>query len=406
MSIRLLVACVMVSLIACVACPQGADGAVLFSDDFENAASFTHSSSGTWSSYNTGPNGPENYMTGNGGTVTITSNQHVSGSHALQCSWQAGDYAVGLIKNNIPGVREVYFRYYVKYEPGFDSNWPTEEKFAILYGDNRAQRLGIYQSYSSGPQIGGPYFSFASSTEYDLGGDMENVFIVMDEASGEHGTNYSAWRAWNPTVGQWYCMEWYVKIHPTGGQVRVWIDGVEKEIWNKGALFSWWINPGVPYRCENIPLGDNDFDELHISTQNNQQASTKDIWFDDVVVSTTYVGPIDGGPQPLTFNNISVSPSTVSANEGYNTSVISFTASKSLATPPTVVIDNSYQATLESQDGLNYSFSYVADGTEVEGSHVITISGTDADGNQGEDTSAQLEFDFTEPSPPSGLSVN
>ena len=400
MSIRLLIACVLVALLQCVVYPQSVNGAVIFSSDSEGSLL------SNWSSYNVGPYGAEPNLSANGGSVTLTTTQKNSGSQALQFSWQTGDYAVGLIKNNIPGGREFYFRYYVKWEDGWDQNWPLSHKFVILYGDNRAQRLGIYTMYSTASQIGGPYFSFFSSTEYDFGGDMESIFIVMDEASAEHGTNYSAWRAWNPSVNQWYCMEWYVKIHPTAGQVRVWIDGGEKEIWNKGSLFSWWVDPVVPYRCENIPLGDNDFDELHLSTQNNQKASTKDIWFDDIVVSTSYIGPLDGGSQPPTFFNISVGPSRVSTNQGFNTSIISFTASESLVAPPTVVIGGSYEATLESQNGRDYSFSYVvADGTETEGIHSIAISGTDGDGNQGENTSAQLEFDFTRPNPPSGVSL-
>ena len=380
MSIRFLVVCVLVALLQCVACPQSVSGQVFFSDDFEGSSPLD-----TWTAYNCGPAGAEPWQTANGGTVTLSGGEKYSGSKSLQCDWNSGDYAVG-VRKNVDLDRNVYVRWYAKYEEGWDFGAHGEQKYMILYGTRngvaRDLRIGFYNQYT----LGRPFLSFYTSETGAASGDT--VFGAED---------------FIPETGQWYCIEIYVKVHPTEGAFRLWVDGVEYELWNKGTFYDWW--DGIIIQPVNIDTGDVDIDEIHLSTQLNNQNATRKIWVDDMVISDSYIGPIDGGSQSPTFTNISVSPSRVSTNQDYNTSIISFTASESLVAPPTVVIGGSYEATLESQDGLDYSFSYVADGTETEGVHSIAISGTDGDGNQGEDTSAQLEFDFTQPNPPSGISI-
>ena len=96
---------------------------------------------------------------------------------------------------------------------------------------------------------------------------------------------------------------------------------------------------------------------------------------------------------PPTFTVTNVSPDPAKAGV---TVTITFTASEELSENPEVTV-GANPATFVSQTGLNYTYSYVVQGTEPEGRNTITITGTDIAGNVGADSSAGVTFDFTPP---------
>jgi len=235
--------------------------------------------------------------TDNGGSVTLTYDQCNSGLKCLQCSWATGDYSVGLTKN-FSGGREVYVRWYGRWESGWD--FPSSHKYWILWDAAATNlRMGFY-TFNAGGTVG-PYLGFYSSQYGDV------TFCVYDHASEEYPLavggpphpNCANWENWHPVVDTWYCFEAYVKVHATEGQVRFWINDVEKEIWQVDPLWgSWWYNNYTPVQLIGN-TGDADIGKLDISTQNNDQVSTKKIWFDDLIIADSYIGLIDAPSPPI-----------------------------------------------------------------------------------------------------------
>jgi hypothetical protein len=373
---------------------------VLFSDDFEGTLL------GQWSGYTIVPSSGTLGVTSNGGSVALTTDEKYTGDQSLQCDWKNGDIALGLkVRTNVG--KEIYVRSYIKWETGYE--WPSSHKFYIFWGNNRAGglRLGFYTMSGYG---GKKYLSFYA--EQPGGQNIQNVFVAYEEASAEHGTDWanmsapSPYVVWQPETNRWYSIELYIKVHPTEGQLRIWIDGDEKELWSQMMLASWPVwQSSTPWQPINTFVGEHDIDDIDVSSLTNDRATTKKVWFDDFVISTQYIGSTGENVQAPTFSGISVSPSTISRVAGFNTATISFTASEPLAVNPTVAIGDTRQAMLQSQNGLGYVYTYTATGNEAEGAHIVGISGTDTDGNVGENSSGRVIFDFTPPSPPSGIII-
>ena len=258
---------------------------ILFQDDFEGSLL------GDWTAYDIGPLGAESHLSANGGSVTLTTDEKHSGSKSLQCSWAAGDWSVGIDLHQNLG-KEIYFRWYTKWETGWD--WPSSHKYWLMYSADNAQRMGFYTVNQTIWFWGEPWPS-----------NYQTYMAVYDEAYAEHGTDYGSWTVWTPQTDTWYCIEVYLKVHPTEGTVRIWVDGVEKEIWSVGVSWgAWWYNDpaNTPMQPINIDCGNADVTKLHMSTQNNDKVSTKDIWFDDIVISTEYVGLVTD-PDVVSFSS-------------------------------------------------------------------------------------------------------
>jgi len=97
-------------------------------------------------------------------------------------------------------------------------------------------------------------------------------------------------------LGQWICMETMVKANTPGaadGEQAFWVDGklvghfkgISWRATDKLKLNSFWLQYDV---CEN-------------SAKHNNDPSPKDreyeVWFDDVVLATDYIGPVQGKPK-------------------------------------------------------------------------------------------------------------
>ncbi|GAG43751.1 unnamed protein product, partial [marine sediment metagenome] len=103
------------------------------------------------------------------------------------------------------------------------------------------------------------------------------------------------------------------------------------------------------------------------------------------------VHPPEGTGLP-SFSGISASPSRAKAG---NAVTITFTASETLGSHPTVTVDGNV-ASLISRAGLGYTYRYIVMGSESEGSATIQVSGTDPAGNSGTSTGS-VKLDFTGP---------
>jgi hypothetical protein len=95
---------------------------------------------------------------------------------------------------------------------------------------------------------------------------------------------------------------------------------------------------------------------------------------------------------PPTISSLTVNPAIAKAGTNLT---ITFTVSETLQGNPTVTVAGN-GATFSSNSGNNYTYNYVVQGTEGEGSKPVNVSATDLAGNQAS-KSTTVTFDFTAP---------
>lgn len=148
------------------------------------------------------------------------------------------------------------------------------------------------------------------------------------------------------------------------------------------------LNPPFVFTVDTTKTSDGDRELLVIATDTKGNKGQ--------TARTVHVANI--GPS---FSAIDVSPAIANAGAVVT---IGLTSSEALPEPPVVSI-GARTATLVSQEGLRYVFSYVPSGSEEKGTQSITIVGAGADGAPGSAT-ASITFDFTPPTVAKVVSEN
>lgn len=87
-----------------------------------------------------------------------------------------------------------------------------------------------------------------------------------------------------PQVGQWYCIEFYVKFDSVNGEVRLWIDGVER------ITYTGYNNSGYGTSITKVNFG-------NPATINVQHDVT--VWVDACAIGDSYIGPYEASPPPF-----------------------------------------------------------------------------------------------------------
>jgi hypothetical protein len=242
-----------------------------------------------------------------------------SGKHSLQMTATLGENNGGHLYVNLKrGVDTVFARFYVKFADdaeyihhfvhigGYNppTRWPQGGAGERPKGDERVT-IGIepHGDYGHYPAPG--IWSF-----YDYWHEMKI------SADGKYWGN--ALRPSKPAIvprGRWQCVEVMIKLNSApdipDGELALWLDGelianfvkgVQRGKWS-GMGFSLVDQGGEPFegfrwRTSN-DLKINFFWLLHYVTENAARQNrvtnpkrTNTVWFDDIVVSTRYVGPI------------------------------------------------------------------------------------------------------------------
>lgn len=226
-----------------------------------------------------------------------------AGEQSLLITHTGGDGTGAMFyRRLLPGYEKLYFRFYTKFDPdcnpihhfvrmgGYENVYPwpySHEKFATAIDPFKSDWRWDFYTY------------WEEMRSYN-GGTYGNDFINDDNFSVERG--------------KWICVEFMMKMNDPvterNGEQALWIDG---KCWMKdGQIVShlgegfpngYWIwdsfypNPGADpfegflWRTDEERLLNWIWLSLYISTAPTGHVSK--VWFDDVVVATEYIGPIN-----------------------------------------------------------------------------------------------------------------
>ena len=276
--------------------PIYANGAVLFQDNFDNNCTGTAcNSSGAASSV---PTGWGQWYASDGTSATYDGVTHYSGEISSpgrlgsgkslklwRHSGSFGDYTGSLLYNFTTSTNNLFFRYYLKMPVAFNGT-DGEFKGWRMNLDGGGE---IYLHYKN---CGNDCRSNGVWTIYDTGSSVDEVL------------NNNELRAiWD---GNWHSIEWELGLGTR--TLKLWIDGVLKysdtnRAWHSSSNFDF---------MQHFPIGNT------YSHNGTWQSTWQAIEADDLVFSTTYIGPdgsSGGGGTTTTTPTISNVSGTVSTGQ-------------------------------------------------------------------------------------------
>jgi len=263
---------------------------VIFSDDFESG-----SLSDLWESISS---------TRPGDAALESRSEHVySGKRSLRLTAAengGNSSSAQATRWFMPGYDQLYYRWYAKFDEDFDQG--NYMHWSMIGGNNVNNKYSAFGKAGIRPN-GYDFFTTMleparSSGKYPPPGVMGFTTSYPDMEAAPGGAFWG--NSFQPRVpfvierGRWYCFEAMVKLNTPGlldGEQAFWIDGIKilharKIRWRDSELlklnFFWF--------CVYI----------HQANRDNT------CWYDDLVISTEYVGPLDGeppaSPQSYDFN--------------------------------------------------------------------------------------------------------
>ncbi|MGD8335388.1 MAG: hypothetical protein PVH97_13085 [Desulfobacterales bacterium] len=257
-----------------------------------------------------------------------------TGKHVLRClaRYQGDDASTSSIKYWFhPGYDKVYYRFYCKFADNFNQGWGMH--FSSLYavqGDNKWAEMGKAGIKPEGDDRFGtglePWNDWESLPPpgrmqfYTYWHEMQPD-IYDDNGDGQPDIHYWGNSFYpNPPItparNRWYCMEIMIKSNDTGqdnGEMAAWIDG---QLYMHLKGFNW--RTANDLKLKRITLG--------VYIHNNPKDNV--VWFDDVALSTGYIGPTE--PNEGDADNPSASPDDQKSSTGSSSdsSACFITASK------------------------------------------------------------------------------
>ncbi len=192
-----------------------------------------------------------------------------------------------------PGYDTVYFRRYIKFADDYDQgnlNHVGGSLYAVA-GDDKWAEMGRAGVRPKGDdRFGSGFEPWRAWKRNDPPGAMMSYTYWMDmkrDRDGNYWGNMFAPPKSDQIVlkrGKWYCLEQMIKANTPGqtdGEMAAWING---KLYMHLKGFRWRTSPDV--RLKRLSLG------LYV----HQSRRANMVWYDDVVLSTGYIGPMDENP--------------------------------------------------------------------------------------------------------------
>jgi len=290
------------------------DPAVLFADDFE--------------SYTTPADAKARWLNGSGLNYMriATEAAHVfSGKKAIEFALPVSttEISCALVRKLSPERDTVFMRMYQKFDASYST---TGSNHNGIY-------LGAHSPGTAGsipPPDGTGWFSFTLQNDNTRAGTVApgptELYVYWRGQATQFGDHWLPSPTFTPQRDRWYCYELMVKANTPGqsnGEAKFWIDGVVKGDFTNLNLRS-------------IPTVTMDVTKIVLHANKVVTPLTK--WHDNVVIATSYIGPMKPKPSPT------ATPSpTPTATQTPTPSPIP-TASPT-ATPSTVSVIASWQST-------------------------------------------------------------
>lgn len=261
-----------------------ADPAVIFFDGFEYTSASQLTSSGNWSQY---------YQSAN---TSIVTSPVFSGNKSLQFQLPAtsSEIANAVTKNLASTYDTIFVRVYERFQNGF----------AVPQGGHNGIRIsaGVYPGAGFIPTGSDFYMSIEQNVPYygesppgytsaytyhpeqrSQWGDLfypDGKVLPYDATPGNFGSFFVSRPNFIPQYDRWYCYEFMLKANTPGqrdGRLAVWVDGV---------LIADWQN----MRWRDVSTVKINHIELELHGQTNPALTRK--WYDNVVIATSYIGPM------------------------------------------------------------------------------------------------------------------
>jgi hypothetical protein len=181
--------------------------------------------------------------------------------------------------------------------------------------------------------------------------------------------------------GRWICFEFYA--NNTNHTTKLWIDG---ELWLESdpSMFTW--------GGEGLGEFDNGFNKIIFSDYRHDSSSPNILYIDDVVVSTSYIGPKEGTPD-LTPPSLSNSSPTGTLTSGTTSTTISLTTNETAVCRYSDVANTSYDDMANTFSNTN-STNHSTDVTDLSdgNSYTYYVKCQDESGNQNTDDNFSISF--------------
>lgn len=360
---------------------ESSNAAIIFQDNFDNFTSgwvpvetgpAPYITGGTVSSPGRGePEGWTGWIDQGSENIEISPIEGRSGTPGVKIGITPSASGVwnqiGLVKYLGPaGYDEIYLRFYMKY----DNTWRwgngtngsfVYHKIVRFWQNVSAEEIaGLTGNISSEMARGAMVFTSFENDYSDFSPAYRGTFLMNafeDTNSGTvsnltwyptdnnldggylepHFGNIAADGYWD-TTQSWHSIEIHLKLASSfgveDGLFEVWVDGIKQKKWNHsnpaGAIGmpTAKVGTGINY----IGLNDN-------GTGNDYWGGTQHLWFDDVVISTSYIGPISvpvGG-----FSSANIIPVSQVGQDGGNV-IINFKALDQFSNTPIILSDFEY----------------------------------------------------------------
>jgi hypothetical protein len=278
----------------------GADPSVIFFDDFESYTTASQlTAGGRWN---------QAFQSSNI-RIATGAGTFFGGSKSVEFNLPQtnGEVSNQLGKFLSPARDTVFMRFYAKFDSSFNvvgsshngamvsaSYWDGAGSGPGIRADGYNKFMVAFEAYresSSTPNPGSLEVYVYHPEQRDIWGDLffpTGRVLPFDRTPGNFGPTFVSRPEVIPQLGRWYAYEIMVKANTPGlrdGRISFWVDGV------LAADF-----PNLRLR----DTTDLKIDRVDISLHGNGGilAATKK-WYDNVVVATSYIGPMSsGGPPP------------------------------------------------------------------------------------------------------------
>jgi len=270
---------------------------VLFADDFESYSSVSQiTGSGNYVNYYQGSN------------LTFDSSIYFNGSQSLRMRMPStGSEVSNAIVRDLSSEQDLLFmRVYARYQPDYRGVNSAHNGLRITGNYSGPGRrpdgtdfflVNIENSkWDSEPEPGYTHAYVYHPEQDDIYGEHWYADGRVTNGSQSFGPHFVARPNVAPNRGDWICYEVLVQLNAPGvrdGRVAVWQDG---------DLIADWQN--IRFR----DVSSLKIDQIQLENGGQGSSQQNDKWYDNLVIATSYIGPMSSGAVPKAPTNLQAEP--------------------------------------------------------------------------------------------------
>jgi hypothetical protein len=219
---------------------------------------------------------------------------------------QQAEVSNSVIKKLGDGHETVFLRYYSKFENGFDQTGSSHNggflaalapglPFATpgVPADGKTKFMASFENWRADTATPSPgelnVYCYHPEQRTEFGDHFfpSGKVLPFSYRPGNFGPGFVSREEVTPVLGRWYCYEFMLHTNTPGqrdGRIACWLDG---------KLIADFPN----LRLRDVATLKINFAALDLHIRSNKTRANKK-WYDDVVIATSYVGPVAGKAAP------------------------------------------------------------------------------------------------------------